>query len=72
MIERLGLLFADDSLLVLPEGVDADTAWREAEAADWGEPEPRTQVVRLRIETLGLRDVVSLRPKLELFSPIPL
>jgi hypothetical protein len=52
MTERLGLLFADGSLLVLPDGTDADTAWKEAEEHDGGDPEARTRVVRLRIEVV--------------------
>jgi len=59
MKERLGLLFADDSILVLPDGVDAEGAWREADDYDWGEIKPRTQVVRLKLEIVG--DVA--RPK---------
>jgi hypothetical protein len=50
MNERLGLLFADGSVLVLPEGTNLDHAQREAREADFGEPAPRTRVVALRIE----------------------
>ena len=50
MSERLGLLFSDGSLLVLPEGIDLDGARREAEEHDRGEVKPRTRVVRLNIE----------------------
>jgi hypothetical protein len=50
MSERLGLLFSDDSILVLPEGVDVDTALNEAEEHDQGAPGPRTRVARLEIE----------------------
>jgi hypothetical protein len=50
MSQRLGLLFADSSLLVLPEGTDVDAAWREAEEHDAGELNPRTEVVRLDLE----------------------
>jgi hypothetical protein len=56
MTERLGLLFADGSLLVLPDGTDADTARREAEEHDGGEPGPRTRVVRLRLEFVDTLD----------------
>jgi hypothetical protein len=56
MTERLGLLFADGSLLVLPDGTDADTARREPEEHDGGEPGPRTRVVRLRIEVVDTLD----------------
>jgi hypothetical protein len=56
MTERLGLLFADGSLLVLPDGTDADTARREAEEHDGGEPKPRTRVVRLRMEVVDTLD----------------
>ena len=50
MSERLGLLFSDDSILVLPEGADAGTALKEAEEHDRGEPAPCTRVVRLEVE----------------------
>jgi hypothetical protein len=56
MTERLGLLFADGSLLVLPEEMDADTTRREAEEHDGGGPEPRTRVVRLRMEVVDTLD----------------
>ena len=56
MIERLGLLFADGSMLVLPEGTSLGNAQREAREADFGEPAPRTQVVTLGIE---IRDHLS-------------
>jgi hypothetical protein len=36
MIERLGLLFADGSILVLPEETDLEAAEREAIENDWG------------------------------------
>ena len=45
MSQRLGLLFSDDSILVLPEGTDVDAAWREAEEHD-----ADTEVVRLNLE----------------------
>jgi hypothetical protein len=50
MIERLGLLFADGSMLVLPEGTSLRNAQREALEADFGEPAPRTRVVTFKIE----------------------
>jgi len=50
MNERLGLLFSDDSILVLPEGTDVDTALKEAEEHDRGGLGPRTRVARLEIE----------------------
>jgi hypothetical protein len=50
MTETLGLLFADGSVLVLPEGTTLQKAQREANEADSGEPEPRTRVVRVTIE----------------------
>jgi hypothetical protein len=50
MTETLGLLFADGSLLVLPEGTTLQKAQQEANEADFGESEPRTRVVRLTIE----------------------
>ena len=50
MTERLGLLFADGSLLVLLEEIDADTARSEAKEHDGGTLGPPTRVVRLKIE----------------------
>ncbi len=41
MNARVGLLFSDGSILVLPEGTDADTAGREAEEHDWGQADYR-------------------------------
>jgi hypothetical protein len=52
MSERLGLLFSDGSISVLPEGADVGTAWREAEEHDWGESGARTRVVRLEVEII--------------------
>lgn len=50
-MSRLGLLFSDASILVLPEGTDIDSALKEAEEHDEGEESGsrRTQVVRLEI-----------------------
>jgi hypothetical protein len=53
MSHRLGLLFSDGSLLVLPEGTDVDAACRDAEEHDAGESIPATEVVRLTVEILG-------------------
>ena len=50
MAETLGLLFADGSLLTLPEGTTLQKAQQDAKEADFGEPEPRTRVVRIKIE----------------------
>jgi hypothetical protein len=50
MIETLGLLFADGSLVVMPEGTTFEKAQREAKEADFGEKEPRTRVVSIKIE----------------------
>jgi hypothetical protein len=50
MTETLGLLFADGSLLVLPEGTTLQKAQQEAKDTDFGESEPRTHVVRIKIE----------------------
>ncbi len=53
MSEHLGLLFSDNSILVLPEGVtDVETALKEAEEHDWGEPQPHTRIVRLKVEII--------------------
>jgi hypothetical protein len=54
MNERLALLFADGSLVVLPEGTDIGAAWREAEEADWGELSPRTRVAHLAVEMIAV------------------
>jgi hypothetical protein len=50
MTETLGLMFADGSILVLPEGTTLQKAQHESKEADFGEPEPRTRVVRVKIE----------------------
>jgi hypothetical protein len=47
MSERIGLLFADGSISVLPEGTTIDTANKEAEDHDAGNPAPETRVVSL-------------------------
>lgn len=51
MFETFGLLFADGSMFVMPEGVTLEEAQLEAVEADFGEAEPRTSVVRIRIES---------------------
>jgi hypothetical protein len=56
MTQRLGLLFSDGSLVVLPERVDVDAAWKEAEEHDAGDSEGRTEVVSLKIEITGRYD----------------
>jgi hypothetical protein len=56
MSKRLGLLFSDGSILVLPEETDVDAAWGEAENYDWAEPEPRTRVVWLRLHVIQIAD----------------
>ena len=53
MSQRLGLLFSDGSLLLLREGTDVDSAWREAEEHDAGESDLRTEVVSLEVEITG-------------------
>ena len=52
MSERLGLLFSDGSLLVLPKGTAVDVAWTEAEEHDAGISNPGTEVVRLKVEVI--------------------
>jgi hypothetical protein len=47
MSEHIGLLFADGSILVLPEGTTIETAQKEAEEHDAGDPDPDTRVVSL-------------------------
>jgi hypothetical protein len=56
MSERLGLLFSDGSLLVLPEETDVDAAWREAEEHDAGQSNRTTEVVRLKVQIIGHHD----------------
>ena len=50
MGERLGLLFSYGSVLVLAEGTDISTAWREAAEHDAGASESRTTVVLISLE----------------------
>jgi len=54
MNERLGLLFSDGSILILPEGTDVETARNEAEEHDLGANGRGTQVVRVSITTLEI------------------
>jgi hypothetical protein len=51
MSERIGLLFADGSILVLPEGSTTETAQNEAEEHDAGNPNA-TQVVSLAVRII--------------------
>ena len=53
-MERLGLLFADGSLLVFAEKTALETAKEEARESDFGESEPRTRVVRVTIDVVDL------------------
>jgi hypothetical protein len=50
MNERLGLLFSDDSVLVLAEGTDLSAAWQEAAEHDEGGSAPGTAVVLLQLD----------------------
>ena len=52
MSERIGLLFADGSISVLPEGTIIETANKEAEEHDAGDPDATTQVVSLVISVV--------------------
>jgi hypothetical protein len=52
--ERLGLLFSDGSILVLPEGTSAETAKREAEEHDAGDPNAPTRVVRIVMDIVEI------------------
>jgi hypothetical protein len=54
MNERLGLLFSDGSILILPEGTDVSTARDEAQEHDLGSSGRGTQVVRVSIATLEI------------------
>lgn len=53
MAERLALLFADGSIIVLPEGTDLQTAQQEADEHDQGDFGPRTQVIRINVEMIS-------------------
>jgi hypothetical protein len=53
-MERLGLLFSDGSILVLPEGTSAETAKTEAEEHDAGDPTAQTRVVRLAVNIMEI------------------
>ncbi len=50
MIKRMGLLFSDGSILILPEGTDLEAAEREAMEHDWGQSHPLTRVLRMEIK----------------------
>ena len=54
MSERLGLVFSDGSILVLPEVMDLDGARREAKEHDWGEPNPSTRIVRIELRLIEI------------------
>jgi hypothetical protein len=54
MSERIGLLFADGSILVLREGTTIETAKKEAEEHDVGDPDPETRVVSLVIRVVKI------------------
>ena len=47
MSERIGLLFADGSILLLPEGATVETAKKEAAEHNVGNLDPETRVVSL-------------------------
>jgi hypothetical protein len=51
MSERIGLSFADGSILVLPEGTTIEMAQKEAEEHDTGSPKT-TQVAKFYIRVL--------------------
>jgi hypothetical protein len=52
MIERLGLLFTDGSILILPEDTDVEDAEREAIEHDWGQSHSLTRVIRIEVKVL--------------------
>lgn len=54
MRERVGLLFADGSMLLLPEGTTVATAKTEAEEHDLGDPEAKTQVLSVIVTVVQL------------------
>ena len=53
MAKRLGLLFADGSMMILPEETDLETAKREADEHDQGDFGPRTQIVNIEVEIIA-------------------
>jgi len=53
MAERLGLVFVDGSMLLLPEGTDLESARKEADNHDQGDFGPRTQVIRAKVDILA-------------------
>ena len=54
MSERIGLLFADGSISVLPEGATIETAKKEAEEHDAGNPDAETRVVSLVVSDVKI------------------
>ncbi len=54
MIERLGLLFSDGSILILPEDTDLKAAEEEAMEHDWGQSHPFTTVIRVELNLLEI------------------
>ena len=54
MEERLALLFSDGSISILPEGTSAEAAKKEAEEHDFGDPNPQTRVVGIRINIVEI------------------
>ncbi len=54
MVERLGLLFSDGSILVLPEDTNLEAAEREAIENDWGQSQPLTSVIRIVVKILEI------------------
>jgi len=57
--ERLGLLFSDGSLLILPEAADVTQARREATSCDENEKDPAkfTRIVSLVIKDIKVVEV---------------
>jgi hypothetical protein len=53
MAERHGLAFADDSILILPEGTSIETAKREATQFNNDDLSPRVRVVQVIARVLG-------------------
>ena len=52
MSECIGLLFADGSISVLPQGTTIKTAKKEAEEHDAGDPDATTRVVSIVIRVV--------------------
>jgi hypothetical protein len=57
MTARLGLLFSDGSISVLPEGSDLHTAQKEAEEHDGSDPDSATVVIEVNIDIIRTQKI---------------